>query len=82
MYTSRVIIEETCSIRRGIRNIMSPVKPSCLIAPLICIFHRQSITYKKRRVVRTFKESLSAWGSRTYDFGMNGLGNDHNSDLN
>jgi len=33
IYTSRVIMEETCSTRRGIRKIMSAVVPSCFISP-------------------------------------------------
>ena len=29
-------MDETCSIRRGIWKIMSPVLPFCLMLPLIC----------------------------------------------
>ena len=34
--TSRVIMDEMCSISRGMGKIMLEVLPFCLICPLIC----------------------------------------------
>lgn len=36
VHTSRVIMEEMCSMSLGIGNIISEVLPFCFSAPLIC----------------------------------------------
>ena len=57
--TSRVIIEDTCSINAGILNIMSEVHPSCFTSPF---------TYqpndKLRPSTKARNESKAAWDPR------------------
>ena len=67
------MIDEICSIKRGMGKIINEVGPFCFMVSLTCIGGGSVISVHHRPLGGTLSQSLKSCGSFTSDFGMNDL---------